>query len=70
MVIFLNVTAQVLYTLNKKISQKLHKMLDKNVYLKVLKIKNITIEFSTKNYPINRQKIKIFGKKIFHRFFS
>jgi hypothetical protein len=40
-------------------------MLDKNVYLKVLKIKNITIEFSMKNYPINRQKIKIFGKKFF-----
>jgi hypothetical protein len=74
MVIFLDETAYVLYSLNKKVSQKLHKMLDKNVWLKVLKIKNVTIGFSMKNYPknyhINRQKIKIFGKKIFHRFFS
>ena len=53
-----------------KVYYETNKMLDKNVYLEVLKIKNITIEFSMKNYLINRQKIKIFGKKIFHRFFS
>jgi len=44
-------------------------MLDKNVYLKVLKIKNITIEFSMKNYLVNRQKIKKLGKKNFFDFF-